>query len=294
MKGYTYAQDSEDNHINCDVKSNERPSPEEWPELPSEIRLRETISRLTPVEAKIFATLIKSKKSLTTYDMVKSGVASNRTVLERLHSMREKGWLVAHEEKNGRRRIFYKLKDNEWTFFLALAVKENWQDPKTIDKIAEIHRAKLPLIFGKLRYFKQTGIKGRILDMLSLAIGVLLIENPYFTLPNDALSIPILIPPSLNGFGPRLIEAINNYPDDSMKKPETLADVVTADTFCLTILKETSKMHPGMYNFILNLKGDQEISEWINNYFLKKAARNQLESDKIEWCLNLWNSIPST
>jgi len=113
--------------------------------------------------------LLANHKEYPQYEMPKATNISYRTILRYLKPLEKQGYIrVARtepSEKGGKDKKFYEI-----TFLglvNVLAKQENIY--KDIDKVAQTHSDFLPLVFGKWKFFEESGLKKTIVEHIKLA-----------------------------------------------------------------------------------------------------------------------------
>jgi hypothetical protein len=225
------------------------------------------------LEVKILEVLARKDKSWPSEISRETEVTLRAVRLALRRLLKERMVRHAGEEEYGAK--FYEL--TTYGLFMAfyyqeqrpLPVKEDFPLWKEIDRLAEVHGTKIPLVLGKWDYFKRRGVRGSVFKSLCR----------FFVGPN----MPYIIFYQERGEPEKVLKNLGI--DPFQKHVESLVKKLTRQILFPKPTPELVPKENGGQTFIL-IK-DPDLKEFINNEITNRQEYHQAELNK----LRSWKSF---
>ena len=259
------------------------PAPIDFPR-----QVGDAVTRLKPTEKKILLILAESEPQ-TFYTLRKKKAATEGALLRGLKNLTSNGLISRVQEEGGRRRIFYRLTMNGFLIVLGLEeIGADWANSEILNNIAQMHKKKLPLIFGKLDFYREKGLDYLILNLLKAFANEIMLDYQRQILPEiDTPSTNS--PESAEMFSSDVWrEIIEQYPE-FMKSLNDPCQILTEKVLILSGLLSTPKnMMSSSMSILYFLSVDEEIHTFIADYFTRMTNAYEATKERLEWWKDYW------
>lgn len=266
----------------------------------TELSLIEYNKKLLPTDRKILLTLALNEKT-TFYTLTSKNsslrVGSGSSVNSSLRRLESLGFINIEQEKHGRRRKWCEL--SQLGLVITLSLDEFWDDSSNLDRASIIHDDKLPLLLGKLNFYRETVWGNYYIDQLKRWVSYVLEESHYSKPAYDRvvnkeefLEAEKL---SFNGLNKSLQKEILDYPQYGFYKPYLFNDVtfrLSGLVLGLVNIANTEKYAvPSMLKRFIILKKDRELMMFIDDYFNIMKKDYELKMKRLNWWRDIWEMI---
>lgn len=168
-------------------------------------------------------------------------------------------------------------------FILLETKKEIW---KHIEQIASIHKDMFPLIFGKMDFFEENGIKEEIMRRFKAAFQV---TKTHILDLKKGLEINIDYDDINNDTGRRIAKKFDIHYERAFKKGlEDLKDALV--NFTIIGIPEKGVIKQDQKRLSI-LKKDKELENYIDKHFRTKLSQYIQYSENLTEWIKWWDSI---